>query len=102
MRQTDHGSGRAALLRAAAARHPGKVSVIDLAALLTPQGSYTPTLNGITVRTADGVHLSEAGGQLAAAAFHQKITALGAIRRAAMAKSVHANSGSPAPPGYLG
>ncbi|HVM67440.1 MAG TPA: SGNH hydrolase domain-containing protein, partial [Acidimicrobiales bacterium] len=57
-----------ALLRAAAARAPGDVSVFDLGALADPDGRYTPVLNGLTARRADGVHFTEAGADLLAPA----------------------------------
>jgi hypothetical protein len=30
---------------------------------MSPGGRYTRTIDGVTVRTADGVHLSEPGGE---------------------------------------
>ncbi len=51
-----------ALVRKVAASHPGVVSVFDLNRVLDPQGHYTSTIDGITVRLSDGIHLSPAGG----------------------------------------
>jgi hypothetical protein len=42
---------------------PHRVTVIDLSKKLSPAGRYTRTIDGVTVRAADGVHLSEPGGE---------------------------------------
>jgi peptidoglycan/LPS O-acetylase OafA/YrhL len=52
-----------ALMRSVAARHPGVVSVYDLNKVLDPGGQYASTIDGITVRWSDGIHISDAGGQ---------------------------------------
>jgi hypothetical protein len=46
-----------------ASRHPGVVTVIPLGAYLDPQGQFTSTIDGITVRASDGVHTTLAGDQ---------------------------------------
>jgi peptidoglycan/LPS O-acetylase OafA/YrhL len=46
-----------------ASQHPGLVTVIPLGADLDPQGHFTSTINGITVRASDGVHTTFAGDQ---------------------------------------
>jgi len=51
-----------ALLRTVAARHPGVVTVYDLNKVLDPQGHYTSTVDGITVRSSDGIHITPGGG----------------------------------------
>jgi hypothetical protein len=51
------------LLRAAAARHPGVATVINLAGVLTPGNRYTDRVNGIVTRD-DGVHITAEGGRL--------------------------------------
>jgi hypothetical protein len=48
------------MLRAAAARRPGTVSVADLNRLVCPAGRYTSRVNGIRVRS-DGAHFTAAG-----------------------------------------
>lgn len=53
-----------ALVGALARTDPGQVSVIDLNRMLAPRGRYVATLDGIDVRSTDGVHISLAGGQL--------------------------------------
>jgi len=65
-----------ALLRAAAARHRG-TTVFDLGALAEPVGHYTATIDGVTVRRADGIHFTEQGADLLAPAV------MGALTRAA-------------------
>ena len=51
-----------ALVRRVAAEHPGVVSVYDLNKVLDPDGHYTSTIDGITVRWSDGIHISFPGG----------------------------------------
>jgi hypothetical protein len=53
-----------AALRRLAARFPKVATVIDLNRLLDPDGVYTTTIGGITVRWTDGVHITAAGGEL--------------------------------------
>ncbi len=52
-----------ALVRQVAGADPGEVEVIDLNRLLSPDGVYTASLDGVDVRP-DGVHISTAGGLL--------------------------------------
>ncbi len=44
------------LITRVAGEFPGRASVVDLAAILSPGGEYRATLNGVQVRTHDGVH----------------------------------------------
>jgi hypothetical protein len=44
------------LVRQVAAEFPGRVSVLDYAAILSPGGVFTRTLDGVEVRTPDNVH----------------------------------------------
>ncbi|HLN43693.1 MAG TPA: acyltransferase family protein [Acidimicrobiales bacterium] len=50
------------LLRKVAAAHKGVASIVDVNRLLDPDGHYTPTVAGVTVRSTDGIHISIAGG----------------------------------------
>ncbi|AEV85834.1 Putative O-acetyltransferase [Actinoplanes sp. SE50] len=50
------------LLRRVAARHPGRVTVLDLNAVVCPDGRYTATVHGLRVRS-DGLHFTPAGVQ---------------------------------------
>jgi peptidoglycan/LPS O-acetylase OafA/YrhL len=51
-----------ALLRATAARHPGKVTVLDIAPLVCPDGKFTWRVDGMRVRS-DGLHYTPAAVQ---------------------------------------
>jgi len=51
------------LLARVAARHPGEVTVIDLNRILDPGGQFATVVDGVTVRWADGIHVTRAGGQ---------------------------------------
>jgi hypothetical protein len=54
------------LVRKVAAEHKGTVSVYDLNKEFTvTKDIYTPTIDGFTVRTADGIHFTLAAGELA-------------------------------------
>jgi len=53
-----------ALVRQVARDDPREVSVIDLNRMLSRNGVYTASLDGVHVRWPDGVHISAAGGQL--------------------------------------
>ncbi len=44
------------LINQVAAAFPGKVSVIDYGAILSPNGVFTESIGGVQVRTSDGVH----------------------------------------------
>ena len=52
-----------AIVRKVATEHPGLVSVIDLNRIIDPGGHYAPTVDGVTVRFTDGIHVSRPGGQ---------------------------------------
>jgi peptidoglycan/LPS O-acetylase OafA/YrhL len=51
-----------AIVYRVAAQHPGVVTVYDLNKVLSPDGHYTPTVDGVTVRWSDGIHISKDGG----------------------------------------
>ena len=44
------------LLHEAAARYPTKATVVDLKAMVCPGGKFVSTLDGVTLRTPDGIH----------------------------------------------
>jgi hypothetical protein len=44
------------LLREAASQFPGTATVIDYGSILCPDGHYSQFLDGVQVRTADGIH----------------------------------------------
>jgi hypothetical protein len=43
---------------------PGAVTVLDLNKMLSPHGRFTRTVDGVTVRWSDGIHVTMAGGVL--------------------------------------
>ena len=51
------------ILYRVAALHPGEVTVIGLNKLLDPSGHFQMVVDGVTVRWADGIHITRAGGQ---------------------------------------
>jgi len=51
------------LLAEVAKERPGVVTLVDLNRLLDPAGHFQPVIDGITVRWADGIHISQDGGQ---------------------------------------
>ena len=51
-----------ALVRQEAARHPGKVTVLDLNPVVCPQGKFTWSIGGLRIRS-DGLHYTPAGVQ---------------------------------------
>jgi hypothetical protein len=53
-----------ALVRQVAHRQPRVVSVMDLNHMLAPGGAYAATVDGVVVRSSDGIHISPAGGEL--------------------------------------
>ncbi len=64
-----------ALLRAAAAAHPN-AHVFDLASMLSPDGRFHRTLNGVEVRWADGIHIAQPGGHQVAVTLLPELRAL--------------------------
>ena len=53
-----------AVLRKVAAGHPGVVFINNVNKTLDPQGHFTATINGVTVRYSDGIHITIDGGIL--------------------------------------
>jgi hypothetical protein len=51
-----------ALLRAAAARHPGVASVVDMNAQICPGGQVISSWRGIPLRQSDGMHFDPRSG----------------------------------------
>ena len=51
------------LVRQAVTRHPG-VQLFDLNALMSPGGKYADAVDGVPVRSSDGVHFSVASGSV--------------------------------------
>jgi lysophospholipase L1-like esterase len=70
-------------LRAAAARFPGVVHLVDLRAVFTPGGRFRQTMTWhgkrLNVRQSDGVHLSVAGAEIAAEVVMRRMRSDGLI-----------------------
>jgi hypothetical protein len=80
-----------ALVRKVARQEPHAVSVIDLNHLLAPGGAYAPTLEGIEVRSSDGVHISPAGGELLQSKILPAVAGLGLAAEPAVAAGAAAS-----------
>jgi hypothetical protein len=65
------------LVNGVAQANPGVVTVIDLNKMLDPDGHYTATLGGVTVRWTDGVHVTIPGGELLQSKVLPTVAALG-------------------------
>jgi hypothetical protein len=52
------------ILRAIARRRPGVVQVVDIGRIFSPKGHYTRRIDGVAVRTDDGIHVTEEGARL--------------------------------------
>ena len=63
-----------------ASQHPRVVTVIPFGAYLDPQGHFTSTIDGITVRASDGVHTTFAGDQYLAPKLLPEIMRLAGVR----------------------
>jgi peptidoglycan/LPS O-acetylase OafA/YrhL len=69
------------LLRTVAERHPHEVTLIDLNRLLDPGGRYQSVVDGVTVRWADGIHISKPGGEWLQASVLPVVARLGLAHR---------------------
>ena len=65
------------ILREAAARRPGRVSLFDLNRLVSPGGRYVRTLDGVEVRAADGIHFHAEGAAWLAGPLLRRLEAQG-------------------------
>ena len=70
------------LLEEVAAEHPQTVSVADLDKAACPRGVFAATIDGIPVRTSDGVHFTWQGGQFVASSIMPPIVAAGRAQMA--------------------
>jgi peptidoglycan/LPS O-acetylase OafA/YrhL len=71
------------LLRQVAAGSGGRVVVADLGARLDPGGRFTTTIDGVVVRFADGIHVTEAGAKRIAPWLLTRAADLGTANRGA-------------------
>jgi peptidoglycan/LPS O-acetylase OafA/YrhL len=71
-----------------AAEHPGVVSVVNLNAMVCPDGHYQQDIGGVVVRDpSDGVHFTLAGGQLLAARIWPVVERVGRQQLATLARA---------------
>ncbi len=89
------------LLRQVARERSGVVTLIDLNKLLDPAGHFQAVIDGVTVRTSDGVHITEPGGQWLRPHILPTIATLGCSARQAAAgtSATRASAAGPAPSG---
>ena len=71
---------------------PTLVSVFDLNALLCPGGIYSPMIDGVQVRTPDGIHLAVSGQPVIDPAIFPVVVKLGEEQRAAQQQASVAQS----------
>jgi peptidoglycan/LPS O-acetylase OafA/YrhL len=71
------------MLREVAAEHPGVVTVLDLNRIVDPEGHYQAVVNGVEVRSSDGVHFTWAGDFWLAPQILPQLRALGMASRCA-------------------
>jgi peptidoglycan/LPS O-acetylase OafA/YrhL len=71
------------LIREVAAAHPQTDSVVDLNAAACPGGKFASTVDGVVIRRTDGIHFTDAGGQLLAPKIMPPIVAAGRAQAAA-------------------
>jgi peptidoglycan/LPS O-acetylase OafA/YrhL len=65
------------LVREVAAQHPKTDSVVDLDKVACPRGTYTATVHGVVIRRTDGIHFTDAGGEVLAPALIPPIVEAG-------------------------
>jgi hypothetical protein len=65
------------LVRQVARRQPRVVSVMDLNHMLAPGGAYAASVDGVVVRSSDGIHISPDGGELLQSEILPEIARLG-------------------------
>jgi peptidoglycan/LPS O-acetylase OafA/YrhL len=84
------------LLHQVVALHPKTDSVVDLNAAACPGGKFITSLDGVALRTDDGVHFTDAGGELVAKDIMPPIVAAGRAQMAATTTTTQPASGSSA------
>ncbi len=66
-----------AILKTVAAQSHGVATVIDLNRFVCPGGNFTQSMNGIQIRTSDGVHFTEQGSDMIVQWLFPKLNAIG-------------------------
>ncbi|MDQ1361679.1 MAG: hypothetical protein QOJ44_2056, partial [Acidimicrobiaceae bacterium] len=80
--------------------NPGVVTVIDLNKMLDPHGHFAMNVGGVIARWSDGVHVSDAGGELVQPKILPTVAALGlGVNLAPVADQTGSGSGTSASSG---
>ena len=69
------------IVRTVAARHRADVTVIDLGKMLSPHGRYATSIDGVKVRTDDGIHLTFEGARMVGGKLLPQLVPLGQQHR---------------------
>ena len=77
------------LLGQAAARDPGKTTVVNFGKMLSPSGQFVTQVDGVPVRCTDGIHVTVPGGQWVGERLLPRLVSLG---------RTHAVASGPGPP----
>jgi hypothetical protein len=80
-----------------AAENPLTDSVVDLDAVACPKGRLATTIDGVAIRQSDGVHFTDAGGEVLAPGIMPGIITAGRAQMAEAAKPPTV-TGSTVPP----
>jgi peptidoglycan/LPS O-acetylase OafA/YrhL len=68
------------IVRGIARRRPGVVQVVDVGGFFSPKGRYTRRIDGVAVRTDDGVHVTPAGARFLRPKVLPQLAAMGPRR----------------------
>jgi peptidoglycan/LPS O-acetylase OafA/YrhL len=90
------------LLHQAAQADPALATVFDLGSLLSPTGQFATSINGVTVRCQDGVHMTIGGGQWVAARLLPDLVSLGRAHAATAATAARTTLSPEPPPSWYG
>jgi len=77
-----------------AAEHPSTDSVIDLNAAVCPNNQFAAQVDGVTIRTSDGVHFTDAAGPVVARAIMPELLAAGRDQMARIARERRTKTGT--------
>lgn len=71
------------IVRDVASHHRREASVFDLGSVLSPKGRYARVIDGVTVRSPDGIHISGSGARRVARVLMPRLVAAGQAHKAA-------------------
>jgi hypothetical protein len=80
--------------------NPGDVTVIDLGGWVSPGGRYVTSVDGVTMRCADGVHFTVPGGEWVARRLLPEVAALGRAHQAASPSGSWSGNVAQVPPSW--